>query len=722
MGDLERAFATHQSGDLQGADLLCRRVLENRPRDVEALHLRGVIAIQSGDCERAVELLKRALGYASEAPHIHNNLGEAYRQSGQLDLAESTFTTAVDLDPENADALGNLGVVLRQQGRVEEAVTRFREALSQKPDHAEAAMNLGTSLRDLGQLQEAADVFQRTMQQRPAFSAARVRYGLCLMELGRTTAALEVLNEALRRAPDDPQVLLALGDVYLAQADLPAATYQIEQAILADPQGPDNHYRLADVYFMQDRLLDAEKSLRSALAIEPASPEFLELLGWILRDQGRLDESMSVIESALELAPNSVSARNNLARTMRELGDANGALEQLSKSLQLDPSRADTHNYIGKCLIALGDSEQAVEHFRKSISLDPGFVMAWENLARARKFGNEDREEIARLEKVVEKRGLMDAMKASLHFALGKIEDDCGEYDRAFAHYRDANTIKAKTMVFDADLHRDLTTRKIEALDSRLFEAKKGMGNDSDVPVFIVGMLRSGTTLVEQILSSHRQIHGAGELSVMNSVRVSGPGSEDSPDDHIAALESLTPDNIRELAEGYLIQLTRDAGDSLRVTDKMPHNYLHLALIAILFPGARVIHCRRNPMDNCLSIYFQHLDFHNPYACDLKAIGQWYHEYQRLMEHWKKVLPVRIHELDYEQLVADQESTTKAMVEFCGLEWDPSCLEFQRNRRVVLTASDWQVRQTLYSGSVERWKNYRKHLVPLEQALAGSLH
>ena len=720
MGDLERAFATHQAGDLQGADLLCRRVLEQRPNDVEALHLRGVIAIQTGDYERAVELLQRALGYAGEATHIQNNLGEAYRQSGQLELAQDTFTKAVSLDPANADTLGNLGVVLRQLGRVEEAHTRFREALSQNPDHVEAAMNLGSSLRDLGRLPEASDVFRDAIRRRPALNVARVRYGLCLMELGQTTAALEVLKEAVRLAPDDPQSLHALGDVYLAQADLPSATHQIEQAVLRDPQGADNHFRLAEVYFMQDQLLHAEESVRSALAIEPKRAEFLDLLGWILRDQGRLDESMTVIESALALSPDNVSARNNLARTMRELGDADGALEHLSESLRLDSTRGDTHNYIGKCLIALGKSEQAVEHFRKSISLDPGFVMAWENLARARKFNNHDREEIARLKRVVETEGLLDAMKVSLHFALGKMEDDCGEYDRAFAHYREANTIKAKTMVFDADLHRYSTTQKIESLDRRLFQSKKDLGNDSELPVFIVGMLRSGTTLVEQILSSHRHIHGAGELNVMTNVRAAGPGAVDSPDVYVEALKTLTAANIQKLAEGYLLQLMRGAGNSCRVTDKMPHNYLHLGLIAIVFPRARIVHCRRNPMDNCLSIYFQHLDSLNPYASDLRAIGQWYHEYQRLMEHWKSVIPVPIHEVDYEQLVADQESTTRAMVEFCGVDWDPSCLEFQNNRRAVLTASDWQVRQTMYTGSVERWKNYRKHLGPLQQALAGT--
>ena len=719
MSDFESAFASHQAGDLQEADRLYQQVLAADPTHADALHLRGVLCLQRGDPGSAVELIARAIDQAPAKAHYHSNLGEAYRLSARLPPAESALRRAIEIDPRHAEAHGNLGVVLRQLGRVGESLDCFRQALSINPDFVEAAMNLGASLRELGELDQAIDVFKEVVDLCPALTAAAVSYGVSLMEAGETTRALTVLQEAVGNGPKDPQALTALGELHLALGDLGSATGCLEQAVVYRPKDADVCYLLADIYLMQERLGDAENSIRTALSLAPETVEYLNLSGWIFRDQGRLDESLATLEKALVLAPANVSVINNRAQTLLELGNSEDALGELRRSLDTDCERADTHNYIGNCLIARGDSEEAVEHFRKAITFDPRMVVAWESLARARKFSSQDGEEILRLEELAKSDHLTDPMKTSIHYALGKIEDDCRNYDRAFGHYHEANQIRGRSVSFDPDRHVESTTRKIAAFDRSLFHSKKSIGSDSDVPVFIVGMLRSGTTLVEQILSSHAQIHAAGELSAFTNVRVAGQLNDTSMGDYVDGIGALTQANVDQLTTMYLSHLTRSGEGCLRATDKMPNNYLHLGLIALLFPRARVVHCRRNPLDNCLSIFFQHLGSLNPYACDLNAIGRYYREYVRLMEHWVSVLPISIHEVSYENLVTDQETTTRAVIDYCGLEWDESCLNYHRNRRAVLTASDWQVHQPIYTGSVERWKRYRTHIGPLKEGLAG---
>ena len=719
MGNFAKAFAHHQAGDLQQARELCRQLLASDPSHADALHLCGVIALQMDDAEAAADLLERAVTHASGRCDYYTNLGEAYRRCGRLEAAARAFRHAIALDSEHAEAYGNLGVVLRQQDQVGESVNCFRKAVALDPQFIEATINLGTSLRELGQLTEASEVFERAVRLRPNLNATRVSYGVCLLELGETEHALVVLEEALERCPEDMMARLALADGYLQNGDLAAAADCLQQAVAYAPDDAYAHYLLADIYLMQERLVDAEQCIRRALTLVPESAEYLDLLGWILRDQGRLDESLASIELALKLSPGNVSATNNLAQTLRELGDTEGALAVLSSSLELDPNRADTHNYIGKCLIARGDSQDAVKHFREAITLNPRLVGAWENLARAHKFTEEDREEIAKLKKLAESDGLTDPMRTSVLFALGKIEDDCGHYELAFSHYGDANALRRKSVAFDPHAHGESIDQKIAKFDTALFAAKKGLGSDSEIPIFIVGMLRSGTTLVEQILSSHRQIHGAGELSAFPNVRVSGRPADSAGDGYADGIEALSRGNIDDLSAQYLLHLTRNGEGCLRATDKMPNNYLHLGLVALLFPRARVIHCRRHPFDNCLSLFFQHLGALNPYAADLYHSGRYYREYLRLMTHWKSVLPLSIHEVDYEQLVSAQETTTRAMIAYCGVEWDENCLNYYHNRRAVLTASDWQVHQPIYTGSVGRWKRYRRYLAPLERGLAG---
>jgi hypothetical protein len=315
--------------------------------------------------------------------------------------------------------------------------------------------------------------------------------------------------------------------------------------------------------------------------------------------------------------------------------------------------------------------------------------------------------------------GLEDKPRADLHFALGKLYDDCREYDAAFAHFREGNALVRRGYSYDPAEFEHQVDRLISVYTREFFTGRRHYGTDSDQPVFIFGMPRSGTTLVEQILASHPEVHGAGELTYFNEA-VSEPRhglwtAETYPE----RLLELGAGEVRFLGEAYLQRLRRDAATAPRITDKMPQNFLCLGFIALLFPRAHYIHCRRDARATCLSVYFSYFAGVHPYAYDLSELGRYYRQYLRLMEHWRAVLPVRILDVEYEKLVGHPETESRRLIAHVDLPWDDRCLAFAETERPVRTRSLWQIRQPIYAESLEKWRNYERHLQPLLEALAG---
>jgi hypothetical protein len=324
---------------------------------------------------------------------------------------------------------------------------------------------------------------------------------------------------------------------------------------------------------------------------------------------------------------------------------------------------------------------------------------------------------IARMADLLRENKLSAPKRWALHFGVGKRFDDLAAYDDAFAHYRAANELKGGAAAFDpADWEQDIS-RIMATFSRRFFSERPGLGNDSQRPIFVVGMPRSGTSLVEQFLASHPEIAGAGELNdfFLIAGNLSAILGTDIP--YPASAELIDEEAAHRLARGYLDHLRELAPDAKRVADKLPGNFLRLGLIALLFPRARVIHCRRDPVDVCLSCYFQNFDERHFYSHDLANLGRYYRQYERLMAHWRATLTLPMLEVSYEALTADPEGVAREMIGFCDLEWDDRCLTYHERDHPIMTASVWQARQPVYRTSVQRWKRYEKHLGPLLQAL-----
>ena len=441
------------------------------------------------------------------------------------------------------------------------------------------------------------------------------------------------------------------------------------------------------------------------------------ILGRALLAQSRAAESLVHLQMVGTAAGASREERRLLVEALHETGDLRSAMSLLGELVEEQPDDVDALNELGLCALELGRLEAAAQHLCRAFELDAAHPGVCLNFARSRRFGPGDDKAVRRMQVVAARTELDPLARSDVLFALGKVHTDMGNYADAFDFIAEANHLMQADTAFDASQHEQSIDWLIESFSPALFARTSGLGRVTERPVFIVGMPRSGTTLVEQILAAHGQIHGAGELRTLDQVARKLSRRLRAPVNYPRCVGELTAPVIRESADEYLAELDRLDPAAPRVTDKLPTNFAHLGLAAILMPGARVIHCTREPMALCVSIFEQQFAEGHQWAYDFENIALFYRSYLRLFDHWRSVLPLAILEVSYEDLVLDFEGTSRALVDLCAMERDERCIEFHRLERQVHTASNWQVRQPLYATSVDKWKRYGDKLAPLQSAL-----
>jgi tetratricopeptide (TPR) repeat protein len=683
---ISAALHHHQSGRLREAEAIYRDVLRAAPDQPDALHLLGVVAYQTGRLDEAANTIERAIAGNSRVAAYHDNLGLVYRALGRAEDAVHHGRRAVVLDSRDPGSYFNLAGALIALGLVKEAARPLRRAIALDPSHAEAHNSLANLLTRDGQAERALSHYQRAIAARPDYSEALTNLANALVSLDRIAEALPHYQQALAIRPDDPDTLLTIAQA-LSKADRAReAIDTCRRALALAPDSTAAHFQLALLLKQAGDAEGAAASYRAALDRDPAMADARLNLGNILFDQSRMAEALAQFESYSKLRPNSVESEMNKA----------------------------------ECHMAVGDFDAVRACLERTLAIEPGHVKAHAGLAQIKQFETGD-ERIVELEALLARPSLADAERLDAGFALGKILDDLGRYDEAFERYGAANAVWGAPQPFDANRHAGLVSRQIRTFDRTFFDKRTDAGGSpSEQPVFIVGMPRSGTSLVEQVIASHSEAFGAGERPDINRLSYDLPALIGASDPFPECVDRLDGTSTERLGAEYLAALSGlapEAGEARRITDKMPGNFLHLGLIAVLFPRARVVHCRRDPMDTCLSCYFQNFVAEHEYAYDLSDLGAYYREYERLMVHWRETLPLPMFEVAYEDLIADQERVSRELITFCGLEWDDACLRFHETERLVRTASYWQVRQPIYDSSVERWRNYDAHLAPLRRAL-----
>jgi tetratricopeptide (TPR) repeat protein len=610
----------------------------------------------------------------------------ALMTAGRFAELEIASRQRLEAQPASGHAWQLLAVALSRQGK--DALQALTRATQYLPQDSVAHLNHGNALARLGRLDEAQLSFRRALAICPDFAEAHQHLGELLLNLGRVDAALLCCRRALEIKPDYAEAHHSMGRALGRLGQIDAAMASFREALGLDPDMIEAHVNLANALRSLGRLADAIAGYRRALRIKPDFVVAHAELGTALRLQGRASESEASCREALRMDPDSAAALSALAEL-----------------------RADT-----------GRFAEAEQLFNRVIAIDPGSVEAWAALARLRRMTAADEAWLVGAQRLAE-RDLPPNRELLLRYALGKYFDDREDFANAFANYRRANQL-AKCCGPAHD--RMQLSRAIDLIirsHTKLWLSRARAANPSPRPVFIVGMLRSGTTLAEQILASHPAVFGAGELTFWAAqsaaaIAAASAADADLDADLDAAGGPMSDSVLARLGNEYLELLRSLSADAPRVVNKLPTNFLFLGLIRAALPEARIIHMRRNPIDTCLSIYFQHFEAANTYATDLEDLAHYYREYRRLMQHWRTALPASaLLEVPYEGLVLDLETWSRRLLDFVGLPWHPGCLEFHRTARTVVTASRWQVRQAISAASVERWRHYERFVGPLKSLL-----
>ena len=558
--------------------------------------------------------------------------------------------------------------------------------------------------------------------------------------------AIESLNKSVQLDPCQPDCWAILGRIAENAGRRDGAITYYERAIVFENGEDDSALALAKLHARNKDFSDAIHTLRVCLFRNRRSPRLNLALARLLSRRANVFRRRSMLRAKKKVqletlrcyqtanaaapAARTYIAQGALQKQLEMFDDAKASFE---RAIELDDQSAASYIQLANINVDRGNMPEALAQFEHAFSMKCCSANAHFRYSRAKKFEKcqETNTYLASLQQMLTQENLPSQSQLSLHFAIAKILDDIKRYDEAWQHYDQANRLnpkhsqsesKRKPRKSSADeIPLQRVAEDSEALFTpEFFTNNMAVGNPSDVPVFIVGIPRSGTTLTEQILSSHPQIAGAGELKLVEQMRrdvrrlfLSSPIADRSMK-YPQMIKGVNDGCLRELADRYLKQLDKYRTDELRVTDKMPTNFAHLGMIATLFPNAKVVYCRRNPMDVLVSGYCQNLSA--PF-CDLNKAVHYHLNHRRMMDHWQRVLPIQIHTVDYEAMVADPDTQSRALVEHCGLKWDDRCLNFHKNRRAVHTPSKWQVRQPMYKTSVEKWRRYERQLQPIADQL-----
>jgi tetratricopeptide (TPR) repeat protein len=574
-------------------------------------------------------------------------------------------------------------LLLKDRGRLDEAIAAFGEATRLRPGFAEAHGKLGQALRNKGRLDEAIAAYSSAIALDPSCADAHNNLGNVLRDKGLIDEAVAEYTKALRLKDDDAVTCLNLGNALSQKEWYAEAVVAYERAVQLDPANYEAHHQMGFALASLERFDEALRSHRRALALKPDDARTHEALGATLLLKHEMAEAETTFRRALALGANSALVWNGL----------------------------------GTALKCLGRFDEASVCFRNALAMSPDAPAFYKGLvATGRQVA--DPAEAERLTALLRQPELCDNDRIIAGFALAKLLDEADRFDEAFDCLSAANSLFKTTRAaagerFDADVLHRTVGRMVEAFTPDFFSHRRAWGDPSEVPVFIVGMPRSGTTLVEQIAASHPAVFGAGELSDIAHLAIALPGQDR------ATGQAWDAASIAKASRTYLERLRSLGGDAVRVIDKLPGNVFHLGFIATMFPAARVVFCRRDARDTCLSCYFQQFSKNNLlFTYDLADCGRQYVETERLAAHWLATLRLRMLEIHYETLVADQEAESRRLIDFLGLPWDAACLDFHRTQRTVATASVWQVRQPMYTRSVRRWRHYESHLGPLTEVLS----
>ncbi len=662
------ANALEKKGEYEEALKHANIAIKSNPDLIDAYVNKGNAYVGLDRLDDTIEILETARALNPNVPSVLTNLGNAYRDKGDLQKAEEICRIAVELSPNMPEAHNNLGNALGDLGEAEEAANYFRTSTNLRPEYFEAHNNHAIACIRLLDYEQAQISARYAIAFKPDFAKAHSNLSISLRELGRTDEAKYAAQEAIRLEPEN-------------------ASYLVD---------------LADILFLEDRFDDAEVVLQKAVDLGDANANLYLKLAATLERTGKSEEAIAVIDKTVDLYPELPEVYHRKSMIYFHNNKLDEAMKALDSVFEINEDYVAAWSTKSEILQSLGRMDEALVAIRKGLELYK-LPFLYFSLAKIKKFTKDD-PDLLEMERLAKEQGSYGLdQEASLHFSLFRAYEDIKQYDKAFEALKIGNDSKRSLIPYMPEIHTRAYKANKEKFKREYLESVAGQGHESDLPVFILGMPRSGSTLTEQVLASHPDVFGAGELVDLSNY----------DNKHNDNLEGY----LKEIGEGYCKGLREYHPTAKRITDKMPGNFMRIGVILTSMPNAKIIHTKRNAIDTCLSCYKQLFSRGQYWSYDLEEMAHYYKEYEAMMAYWLEVFPDQIYEIQYEETVNDFENQARALIDYVGLEWNDACLTPHKTKRPILTASKGQVVKPVYKTSVKSYERYEDQLQPLINAL-----
>lgn len=647
----------------------------------------------------------------TDSPKASFERANTFLRAGDAILAERICRQALNAFPRDVNLLCLLGATLIKQEKSSEAEHTLSRATRIAADFARAHEGLAEALIMQGKLPEALQALERAQKLEPGSASIRMKTAKVLTALGRDDEATEQFEESFKLTPHREDLVRGLGLQRMGNVQEAEKIYR--DVLLKDPANVDALRLLASVAMRAKQWGDAEAMLERALELAPDFYQGWMDLGLARQEQDKMDAALQAFARVAQLEPNKPNGYAASGTTTAMAGQHEQAIEWFEKAIAIDPNHSAALSGLGHVLKTVGRQDEAIARYRECIRHNPGHGESWWSMANLKTFRFSD-DEVETMLQQIAREPAQDEVTANFEFALGKAYEDRKDYDQAFKFYASGNANRRQRESYDPVQTADVHDQLVNTFSMEFLAGKASVGDASNAPIFIVGLPRSGSTLIEQILASHPEVEGTHELPDLGRVaRSTGLQRDD---------RKVYPPVIRELPDSQLAKLGREylrrvqkyrLNDLPRFTDKLPNNFAHVGFLHLILPNAKIINARRHPLDSCVGSFKQLFARGQPFTYDQFELGEFYGEYQRLMDHWHTVLPGKVLDVQYEDVIDDTEAQVRRILEYCDLEWNDACLRFYESDRAVKTASSEQVRQPIYASSKNLWRNYETHLQPM---------
>jgi len=672
-----------------------RPISDSQPTQNEIEHL--ISLYNQGLFSETISKSNLLLEVHSGSVTLWNILGASYLGVGNASQAEASFRRIIDLDPASSEGWYNLGVSLQKQNEPHAAISAYKEATKLDRSYVNAYNNMGLNFKDIGEFKAALEAYDKALELNPKYAEVHYNKGLVFQLNGQLQEALAANLEALSHKPDYLDAYLNIGSIYRALEDYEKAINFYKTAITLEPKFTEAYNNLGNTLGDIGKYEEAVSILSTGVQIDPNNSEIHNNLANIFKNQGKLTAAIKSYERAIDLNPNRADFFSNLGSSLRENHKFEKAIRCYNKAIELDDNFGDAKYNKAVALLNMNLREEAKDLLHDVLERSPRLFEAYRTLTLIEKISL-DSPIFSKIKELLGSEKINNEEMSQLYFALAKIYEDADRIHDSFEHLCKGNSLRKETFGYDIVKHR-LLVDNLKKAQSRLDGnwLPKGTNFEKTIPIFIIGMPRSGTTLVEQIISNHSRVHGAGELSLIRDLG------------HNLAVGNIAPSSevIKNIREAYFAKITELTSGEKWLVDKMPQNFLYVPIILAAFPEAKIIHVQRNPVATCWSNFKQYFTTRMmDYSLDLTDTLEYFKLYKNITKCWHDIYNNKIYSISYEKLTENAEKEIKNLLQFIELDFEPKCLTPEKNDRAVMTASQTQIRKPIYSGSSQDWKKF----------------